>query len=66
MIAEDLGRLASAGLHAPRAVDYYLTIGSTMQAAVGRAVGTVVIAEEQTGGQGRHGHSWLSLCGSGI
>ena len=66
MTAEDLGRLAAAGLHAPRAVDYYATIGSTMQAAAGRALGTVIIAEEQTAGQGRHGHSWHSERGSGI
>jgi BirA family biotin operon repressor/biotin-[acetyl-CoA-carboxylase] ligase len=66
MIAEDLARLAAAGRHAPRAVDYYITIGSTMQAAVGRASGTVIIAEEQTAGQGRHGHSWHSEWGTGI
>jgi BirA family biotin operon repressor/biotin-[acetyl-CoA-carboxylase] ligase len=49
-----------------RAIDYYTTIGSTMDAAAGRALGTVVIAEEQTAGQGRHGHSWHSEAGSGI
>ena len=66
MSPEDLGRLRAAGLHAPREVDFYTTIGSTMDAAAGRAPGTVIIAEEQTAGQGRHGHSWHSEPGSGI
>jgi len=60
----DMGRLR--GPWPGRAIDYYTTIGSTMDAAVGRALGTVIIAEEQTAGQGRHGHSWHSEAGSGI
>lgn len=60
----DLGRLR--GSWPGRAVDYYTTIGSTMDAAAGCAVGSVIIAEEQTAGQGRHGHSWHSEAGSGI
>ena len=52
--------------HPHRAIDYYSTIDSTMRAAAGRAPGTVIIAEEQTAGQGRHGHSWHSERGSGI
>lgn len=60
----DLGRLR--GTNPIRTVDYYTTIGSTMDAAAGRAPGTVIIAEEQTAGQGRHGHSWHSEAGSGI
>jgi len=60
----DLGRLR--GSWPGRAVDYYTTIGSTMDAAAGRALGAIVIAEEQTAGQGRHGHSWHSEAGSGV
>jgi BirA family transcriptional regulator, biotin operon repressor / biotin---[acetyl-CoA-carboxylase] ligase len=60
----DPGRLR--GSWPGRAIDYYTTIGSTMDAAVGRALGTVIIAEEQTAGQGRLGHSWHSEAGSGI
>jgi BirA family biotin operon repressor/biotin-[acetyl-CoA-carboxylase] ligase len=60
----DLDRLR--GAHPTRAIDYYATIGSTMDAAAGRALGTIVIADEQTAGQGRHGHSWHSEAGSGI
>ena len=49
-----------------RPIDYYATVGSTMEAAAGRATGSVVIAGEQTAGQGRHGHSWHSAAGCGI
>ena len=60
----DLARLRGSNPH--RAIDYFLTVDSTMRAAAGRALGTVIIAEEQTAGQGRHGHSWHSEPGSGI
>jgi BirA family biotin operon repressor/biotin-[acetyl-CoA-carboxylase] ligase len=60
----DLARLR--GSDPLRAIDYLFTIDSTMRAATGRALGTVIIAEEQTAGQGRHGHSWHSERGSGI
>ena len=49
-----------------RLIEYHATVGSTMQAAAGRPVGTIVIADEQTAGRGRHGHSWHSEPGSGI
>jgi BirA family biotin operon repressor/biotin-[acetyl-CoA-carboxylase] ligase len=49
-----------------RRIDYYPTIDSTMHAAAACPVGTVVIAEEQTAGIGRHGHSWHSEAGRGI
>jgi BirA family transcriptional regulator, biotin operon repressor / biotin---[acetyl-CoA-carboxylase] ligase len=49
-----------------REIEYHRIIDSTMLAAVGRDVGTIVIAEEQTAGQGRHGHSWHSETGTGI
>jgi BirA family transcriptional regulator, biotin operon repressor / biotin---[acetyl-CoA-carboxylase] ligase len=37
-----------------------------MIAAAGLAVGSVVVAREQTAGQGRHGHSWHSEAGTGL
>jgi len=37
-----------------------------MREAAGRALGTTVIADEQTAGQGRHGHSWHSEAGAGL
>jgi len=49
-----------------RAVDYFASIDSTQRAAAGRPCGSVVVAGEQTAGQGRHGHSWHSAAGSGL
>ena len=54
-----------AGLH------HYYKIGSTnaaaMQAAAeGAPEGTVLVAEEQTAGRGRGGHTWYSARGAGI
>jgi BirA family transcriptional regulator, biotin operon repressor / biotin---[acetyl-CoA-carboxylase] ligase len=64
MIPLDIDRLRRA--FPGRAIDYYESIDSTMHAAAGRQVGDVVFAEEQTAGQGRHGHSWHSAAGDGI
>jgi len=47
-------------------IDYYATIDSTMHAAARLPRGSVVLADEQTGGLGRHGHSWHSEPGNGI
>jgi BirA family biotin operon repressor/biotin-[acetyl-CoA-carboxylase] ligase len=49
-----------------RRILYYSTIVSTMPAAIGLERGSVVIAGEQTAGQGRHGHAWHSEPESGI
>lgn len=54
-----------------REIYWFPTIGSTMTevarlAAAGCPEGTVVGADEQTAGVGRHGHSWHSEPGSGI
>jgi BirA family transcriptional regulator, biotin operon repressor / biotin---[acetyl-CoA-carboxylase] ligase len=49
-----------------RRIDYYPTIDSTMRAAAALPLGSIVIAGEQTAGQGRHGHSWHSEPGNGI
>jgi BirA family biotin operon repressor/biotin-[acetyl-CoA-carboxylase] ligase len=66
MTMAELGRLRGAGKYPMRAIDYLFTTDSTMRLAAGRALGTIVIADEQTAGQGRHGHSWHSERGSGI
>ena len=47
-------------------IEYHRTVDSTMNAAARLEPGAVVVAEEQTAGQGRHGHSWHSEPGSGI
>jgi BirA family biotin operon repressor/biotin-[acetyl-CoA-carboxylase] ligase len=59
-----LGRLASAVFHYP-------TIGSTNDAAAALAEthdaeGIVVVADEQTAGRGRRGHTWFSPAGTGL
>jgi BirA family biotin operon repressor/biotin-[acetyl-CoA-carboxylase] ligase len=55
-----LGRLGSTLL-------YFDTIGSTNDVAMARAVeGLVVVADEQTAGRGRRGHTWFSPPSSGL
>ena len=54
-----------------RRIDWYPTIDSTMREAArlaraGCPSGTIVGAEEQTAGQGRHGRAWHSEHGSGL
>jgi len=54
-----------------RHIEWHNTIGSTMTeasrlASLGAASGTVVGADEQTAGYGRHGRSWHSEPGSGL
>jgi BirA family biotin operon repressor/biotin-[acetyl-CoA-carboxylase] ligase len=49
-----------------RRIDYYPAIDSTMRAAVGLEPGSVVLADRQTAGQGRHGRRWHSEPTSGI
>jgi BirA family biotin operon repressor/biotin-[acetyl-CoA-carboxylase] ligase len=54
-----------------RRVEWFDSIDSTMNAAArlareGCAPGTVIGAEEQTAGIGRHGHSWHSEAGAGL
>jgi len=54
-----------------RKVSFFDTITSTMHEAIAQAEagcpsGTAVVAEEQTAGQGRHGHSWHSEAGAGL
>jgi len=49
-----------------RIILHYGSIDSTMRAAAPLEIGTVVIADAQTAGQGRQGHSWHSEPGAGI
>jgi BirA family transcriptional regulator, biotin operon repressor / biotin---[acetyl-CoA-carboxylase] ligase len=54
-----------------RRIEWHNVVGSTMTEASqladsGALAGTLVGAEEQTAGQGRHGRSWLSEPGSGL
>ena len=64
MTALDVDRLRRE--LSPRPIVYYPSVDSTMRAAAGCARGTLVIAGEQTAGQGRHGHGWHSAAGAGI
>jgi BirA family biotin operon repressor/biotin-[acetyl-CoA-carboxylase] ligase len=62
-VRDRLGRVGSTVL-------YYPTIGSTNDAASSfarhDAEGLVVVADEQTAGRGRRGHTWFSPPGSGL
>ena len=54
-----------------RRIEYFPSVDSTMRpaaelAAHGAPAGTLVVAGEQTAGQGRHGHSWYSTPGAGL
>ncbi|HUB82049.1 MAG TPA: biotin--[acetyl-CoA-carboxylase] ligase [Bryobacteraceae bacterium] len=64
MIPLDIDRLRRA--FPARIFRYHRTIDSTMTVAASLPTGAVVLAEEQTAGQGRHGHSWHSAAGDGI
>jgi BirA family biotin operon repressor/biotin-[acetyl-CoA-carboxylase] ligase len=41
-------------------------VDSTQRVAAGEPLGTVIVADQQTAGQGRHGHGWHSEPGTGI
>jgi BirA family transcriptional regulator, biotin operon repressor / biotin---[acetyl-CoA-carboxylase] ligase len=47
-------------------VHHYDTVDSTMRIAADLPLGDVVVADEQTAGQGRHGHAWHSEKGAGL
>ncbi len=60
----DMDRLRA---HFPdRRIEYYPEVDTTMRAAAGMPVGSVVLAGRQTAGQGRHGHGWHSEPSNGI
>ncbi len=44
----------------------YATVESTMTVAGALDIGSIVMANEQTAGLGRHGHAWHSEPGSGL
>jgi BirA family biotin operon repressor/biotin-[acetyl-CoA-carboxylase] ligase len=44
----------------------YPTVDSTMRIAADLPIGDAVVADEQTAGQGRHGHSWYSPASTGL
>ena len=52
------------------AVHAFESVGSTLdvahELAPGAATGTLVLADEQTAGRGRHGRRWTSPAGSGV
>jgi len=57
--------------HWPEPVVYFDTVGSTMTEALrlaeaGCPHGAIVVADEQTAGQGRHGHAWHSERNAGL
>jgi BirA family biotin operon repressor/biotin-[acetyl-CoA-carboxylase] ligase len=59
-VRDRLGPLASTIVHYP-------TIASTNDAAAASGVeGIVIVADEQTAGRGRRGHTWFSPPGSGL
>jgi len=64
MTAFDIGLLRRR--FPSRRIDYYPSIDSTMHAAAGLPRGSVVVADEQCAGMGRHGHEWHSEAGQGI
>jgi len=58
-------RLPTRPIHWRRAIDSTMTEASRL-AAAGCQSGSIVGAEEQTAGQGRHGRRWHSESGSGL
>lgn len=47
-------------------IERYGVVESTMNIAAARPVGSVVVADEQTAGIGRHGNEWDSPAGAGL
>jgi BirA family biotin operon repressor/biotin-[acetyl-CoA-carboxylase] ligase len=60
----DLDRLRQA--FPERQILHFDSIDSTQRAAAGCQPGTIVLADRQLAGQGRHGHTWHSEPGAGI
>ena len=60
----DLDRLRQA--FPERQILHFDSIDSTQRAAAGCEPGTIVLADCQLAGQGRHGHAWHSEPGAGI
>jgi BirA family biotin operon repressor/biotin-[acetyl-CoA-carboxylase] ligase len=47
-------------------IQFLPTVGSTNDVAAALPEGSVVVADEQTAGRGRRGHTWFSPPGSGL
>jgi BirA family biotin operon repressor/biotin-[acetyl-CoA-carboxylase] ligase len=47
-------------------IEYFKTLDSTMHVAAQRPPHTAVVADEQTAGIGRHGHTWYSKRNAGL
>ncbi len=60
----DLARLRQA--FPERQILYFDSIDSTQRIAAASEPGTIVLADLQLAGQGRHGHTWHSESGAGI
>jgi BirA family biotin operon repressor/biotin-[acetyl-CoA-carboxylase] ligase len=60
----DLARLRQA--FPERHLIYFDSIDSTQRIAAASEPGTIVLADRQLAGQGRHGHTWHSEPGNGI
>ncbi len=60
----DVARLQRA--FPERQILYFDAIDSTQRVAAGSEPGTIVLADRQIAGQGRHGHTWHSEAGTGI
>ena len=60
----DLARLRHA--FSERQILYFDSIDSTQRIAAASEPGTIVLADRQLAGQGRHGHTWHSEPGTGI
>jgi BirA family transcriptional regulator, biotin operon repressor / biotin---[acetyl-CoA-carboxylase] ligase len=70
-VAAALADLAASRPDVALRVRWYRTLPSTMDfvteaAHAGAAAGLVVVAEEQTAGRGRRGHTWVSPPGAGL
>lgn len=60
----DLARLRTA--FPERQILYFDSLDSTMRVAAASEPGTIVLADRQLAGMGRHGHTWHSEPGHGI
>src|SRR4051795_3493065 len=60
----DLTRLRLA--FPERQIVYFDDVDSTQRIAAANPPGTIVLADRQLAGQGRHGHTWHSEPGNGI
>jgi BirA family biotin operon repressor/biotin-[acetyl-CoA-carboxylase] ligase len=66
-LAQSLARARSRFVRLGSRIEFFPAIGSTNDEAAARGgEGTIVIADQQTAGRGRRGHTWFSPPGSGL